>query len=98
MKKKNDDKECFNKLLDLCLICGIKESEFYIKALNNRIKFYQCEIRYLENTKPLFFRRRKLEEHNKLIEECEQNIYNTYKMIEEEFKLIHQIQDKVDNG
>ncbi len=92
-----DDKKLVNKIIDLCLLHEIKESNLYLKMLDNRIKFYQCEINYLEDTKPLFFQKKKLEEHNKKIEEYEQKIFDTYKKIEEEVDFIIEMQNSINS-
>lgn len=86
-----------NKIIDLCLLHEIKESNLYLKMLDNQIKFYQNQINFLEDTKPLFFQKKKLEEHNKKIEEYEQKIFNAYKSIGEEVDLIIEMQNSIDN-
>lgn len=95
MSKKNKDNELLNKVIDLCLIYGIKDSELYLKVLNNKIKFYQDQIRFLEDTKPLFFQKKKLEEHNKKIEEYEQIITNAYLQMNEEVDTILKMQNSI---
>ncbi len=95
MSKKNKDNELLNKVIDLCLIYGIKDSELYLKVLDNKIKFYQSQIRFLEDTKPLFFQKKKLEEHNKKIEEYEQIITNAYLQMNEEVELILKMQNSI---
>lgn len=76
-KEKNIQIE-LNKVINLYLTLEIKESELYLKFLDNQIKVYQSEIIYLENTKPFFFQKKKLEEHNKRIESYEKKIKDTY--------------------
>lgn len=95
MSKKNKDNELLNKVIDLCLIYGIKDSELYLKVLDNKIKFYQSQIRFLEDTKPLFFQKNKLEEHNKKIEEYEQIITNAYLQMNEEVDMIFKMQNSL---
>lgn len=95
MSKKNKDNELLNKVIDLCLIYGIKDSELYLKVLDNKIKFYQSQIRFLEDTKPLFFQKKKLEEHNKKIEAYEQIITDAYIQMNEEVDMILKMQNSI---
>lgn len=92
-----NDKELVNKIIDLCLLHEIEESNLYLKMLDNQIKFYQSQINFLEDTKPFFFQKRKLEEHNKKIEEYEQKIFDTYKKMNEEVDMIFEMQNSIDN-
>lgn len=91
------DKELVNKLIDLFTIYQIQESNLYLKMLDNQIKIQQNHIKYLEDTKPFFFQKKKLEEHNKEIEKCEQKIYETYKKMNDEVDLIFKMQNSIDN-
>lgn len=92
-----NDKELVNKVIDLCLLHEIDESNLYLKMLDNQIKFYQSQISFLEDTKPFFFQKKKLEEHNKKIEEYEQKICDNYKKMNEEVNCIIEIQNSIDN-
>ncbi len=92
-----NDKDLVNKILDFCLKHEIECSNLYLKMLGNQIKIYQTEINYLKNTKPLFFQKKKLKEHNKKIEEYEQKIFNAYNSIGEEVDLIFEMQNSIDN-
>lgn len=91
------DKELINKLIDLFTMYQIEESNLYLKALDNQIKVQQNHIRYLEDTKPFFFQKKKLEEHNKEIEKCEQKIYELYQKMNDEVDLIFKMQNSIDN-
>lgn len=97
MVKTNENNELLNKIIDLNLMYGIKDSELYLKFLDNQIKFYQTEIDILQNTKPFFFQKRKLEEHNKKIERYEQEISNVYKKMNEEAELIIEMQKSLNS-
>lgn len=72
------------EILSIIISCGIEESELYLKMLEHRAKMYRFEIEFLENTKPFFFQKKKLIDHNKSIEECELKLYETYKKINDE--------------
>lgn len=90
------DKELVNKVIDLFTIYQIKESNHYLKILDNQIKFYQNEINFLKDTKPFFFQKKKLEEHNKKIEEYEQEIFNGYKKMNEEVNFIIEMHNSIE--
>lgn len=93
-----EDKELLNKVIDLCMVYGIKESQLYLKFLDNQVKTYQNHRNFLEDTKPFFFQKKKLEEHNKKIEICEQKILETYKKMNEEVDFIIEMQNSIDNN
>jgi len=97
MCKNTKDEELLNKVIDLYLNYEIKDSELYLKFLDNQIKFYQHQIEFLEDTKPLFFQKKKLEEHNKKIAEYEQKIKKDYLKMGEEIDMILNIKNKMNN-
>ena len=97
MKKDNQDKELSNKVIDLCLIQSIKESEIYLNILDNQIKFYTRKIEFLNNNKPLFFQKKKIREHNNKINDYYNKIFNCYVEIEkatDEFSKLFNYDDK----
>lgn len=53
-----NNKELVNKVIDLCLLHEIEETNLYLKMLDNQIKFYQSQINFLEDTKPFFFQKK----------------------------------------
>ena len=93
MVKNSKDKELLNKVIDLCLVYSIKESEMYLNILDNQIKFYTQEIEFLNDNKPLFFQKKKLEEHNKRINECYEKISNCYVEIGKEVDFLIEMRD-----
>jgi 3-methyladenine DNA glycosylase AlkC len=95
MTKKEQENELLNKIINLGLTYSIKNSEFYLKLLENQIDFYKIQIDLLEDTKPLFFQKKKLEEHNKKIAEYEQKIYETYQQMNEEVDLIIKMRESI---
>lgn len=88
MNKKVSDNELTKKLIDLYLLHSIEESNFYISFLGNQLKIYQTHLEYLEDTKPYFFQKKKLEEHNKKIKECKDKINYIYSKMNEEINEI----------
>ena len=93
-KKKNDDNELFEKLLELNIKYAIEDSNINMRIIDNRIKFYQTLINHLEDSKPFFFQKKKLIEYNNKKEEYENKIYELYIQLGEEFELI----DKLSTG
>ena len=68
-KKKNDDNELFEKLLEINIKYAIEDSNINMRMIDNRIKFYQTLINHLEDNKPFFFQKKKLIEYNNKIAE-----------------------------
>lgn len=98
MCKKDEENDLVNKVIDLILSYNIKESELRLEFLNHQVKMYQDEIKYLDNTRPFFFQKKKIQEHNLKLEECENKLFETYKKIEDEFDLIHKMQESINSN
>lgn len=93
-KKKNDNNELFEKLLELNIKYAIEDSNINMRMIDNRIKFYQTLINHLEDNKPFFFQKKKFNEYNNKKEEYENKIAELYTQLGEEFELI----DKLSTG
>lgn len=99
MKKKKEevsDLELTHKVIDLCLMHEIEDSKVFINSINMQIENCRIEIQFLEDTKPFWFQKQKIEEHNKKIEELENRIYKYYEEIGEEVDLIHKMSESID--
>ena len=94
-KKKNENNELLEKLLELNIKYAIEDSNINMKIIDNRIKFYQCLINHLEDNKPFFFQKKKLIEYNNKKEEYENKIYELYIQLSEEYEMIEKLQLKV---
>lgn len=94
-KKKNEDNELFEKLLELNIKYAIKDSNINMRIIDNRIKFYQSLINHLEDNKPFFFQKKKLIEYNNKKEEYENKISELYAQLGEEYEMIEKLQLKV---
>jgi len=92
---KTTDAKVTEKLLDLNLINNIKESNLYINYLNTQIKFYENQIQLLKENKPHIFQRKELKNYNNQIDEYKQKVKANYKKIENEFKSIAKIHEKL---
>ena len=90
-KKKNNDNELFEKLLELNIKYAIEDSNINMRMIDNRIKFYQTLINHLENNKPFFFQKKKLIEYNNKKEEYENKIYELYTQLGEEYEMINKL-------
>ncbi len=98
-KKENIvDENTVNKVVDAVLMYLIKESELHLKFLNNQIKLYQAEMNYLENTRPFFFQKKKNQEYNLRLEECENKMFETYKKMSEETEFIYNTKQAINNN
>ena len=94
-KKKNEDNELFEKLLELNIKYAIEDSNINMRIIDNRIKFYQSLINHLEDNKPFFFQKKKLIEYNNKKEEYENKISELYAQLGEEYEMIDKLQLKV---
>ena len=94
-KKKNEDNELFEKLLELNIKYSIEDSNINMRIIDNRIKFYQSLINHLEDNKPFFFQKKKLIEYNNKKEEYENKISELYAQLGEEYEMIEKLQLKV---
>ena len=90
-KKKNDENELFEKLLELNVKYAIEDSHINMRMIDNRIKFYQTLINHLEDSKPFFFQKKKLIEYNNKKEEYENKISELYTQLGQEFELIEKL-------
>ena len=94
-KKKENDDELFEKLLELNIKYAIEDSNINMRMIDNRIKFYQTLINHLEDNKPFFFQKKKLIEYNNKKEEYNTKINDLYAQLGEEVDLIDKLCSKV---
>lgn len=83
-----DDKKLSEKIIDLCLWYQIEDSHHWLKLIDMQIKNCQMQLHFLEDSKPFWFQKKKLEEHNKQIEELENKILKHYQEMNEEVEMI----------
>lgn len=86
-----DKDKLIEQLLELNIKNSIKDSNTNIRMLGNRIKFYQTLLNNLENNKPLFFQKKKLNEYENKKGEYNTKINELYTEIEKEVYLIEKI-------
>lgn len=93
-KKKDinsDDEKLSNKLIDLFLWYQIEDSHQQLRLIDMQIKACQMELHFLEDSKPFWFQKKKLEEHNKKIEDLENKIFKYYQEMNEDVDLIQKM-------
>lgn len=95
MRKKNEEKDITTKLIDLCIASEINESNQYILLLGKQVDLYQDYLLHLEDTKPFFFQKRKLKEHQEKIDNCQNKITELYKKMEEEIDVVYEMQESL---
>lgn len=95
-EEKQDDL-IIKKLLDLSLLCENENSKNWIRLVSYQIKGYEIQKQHLIDIKPYFFQKKKLEEHNKKIEELDNKILKCLKDIEDEISLMENNYDLISN-
>ena len=90
-----DNQELVEKIIDLCLYYQIEDSHRWLKMINLQIEYCNLQIEFLLDNKPFWFQKKKLEAHNKQIEELENKIVDYYKQIEEEVEMIIKMQQSL---
>ncbi len=91
-RKKDKENELISEIINLYLEDSIKESQLYLKLLDNQVKSYQEKLQLLEMEKPFFFQKKKTEIYNQNIKDCEQKIKDIYLKIGEEIEEIQKTQ------
>lgn len=97
-KDKHDDKDIIEKLLNLSLLYENENSKNWIGLVSHQIEGYELQKQHLIDNKPLFFQKKKLEEHNKKIEELDNKILKCLKDIEEEISLMENNYNMINNS
>ncbi|MDO5569763.1 MAG: hypothetical protein Q4G04_06685 [bacterium] len=77
------DQDAVNKIIDLCLWYQMEDSHRWMEMIDLQIKNCNLQIEFLLDNKPFWFQKKKLDEHNKKIDELENKIADYYKQIEE---------------
>lgn len=90
--KKDNENELISKIIDIYLGESIKESQLYLKLLDNQVKSYQEKLQLLEMDKPFFFQKKKLRIYNQSIKDCERKIKDIYLKIGEEIEELQKTQ------
>lgn len=83
-----DDNSIIKDLIKFQLNHEIEDSESTIRLLNHKVEFYNHRIEMLEQDKPFFFQKKKLEKYNKELEECKNTVKEALILIEQEMDFI----------
>lgn len=75
-------------ILDLCIYQGIEDSKNYLDILYLELKLLKNQIEFLDQDKPFWFQKKKLEIYNKEREELENKLSNYHEKILYELNLI----------
>ena len=75
-------------ILDLCIYQGIEDSKNYLDILYLELKLLKNQIEFLDQDKPFWFQKKKLEIYNKEREELENKLNNYHEKILYELSLI----------
>lgn len=90
--KTNDNDKMLIKLIDFGLVCQIEDSHSHLKMIDLQIKGYKLQLEFLEDNKPFWFQKKKIEEHNNKVEGLKDSILNCYAKFGEEMKMIDKMQ------
>ena len=92
-----EDKILIDKVIDLCLWYQIEDSHRWMDVINLQIKNCQIQLEYLLENKPFWFQKKKLKEHNKQIDELENQIYKYYENLGKEVDMIEKMQNAINS-
>ncbi len=100
MKNKDNNRNKYSleeKIIKLQLKNKLQSSNLYLEHLYTKIKFYQKQLDMLTENKPLIFQKIKLKNYHQKTKEYDDIIKETYKKIDEEFKIIYEINKQIKN-
>ncbi len=72
------------KVIQLSILKNIEYQNQIINSINTRIKFYRTLLNHLEDSKPLFFQKKKLIEYSNKIKEYNDKIDALYIELDDE--------------
>lgn len=93
MSERRNNSNITDKIAHYCTINEIKYSNQVINFINIRIKLYSTLLDHLEDSKPLFFQKRKTIEYNKKVKEYNAKLEDLYNELDEEIMLMGKIYD-----
>lgn len=76
------------KILDLCIYQGIEDSNNYLDILFLQFKLLKNQLKILDQEKPFWFQKKKLDKYYKEREELENKLSNYHEKILYELNLI----------
>lgn len=93
MSEREDNINITHKIAQYCIVNEIKYSNQSISFINTRIKLYSTLLKHLDDSKPLFFQKRKLLDYNKKVKEYNSKLEVLYKELDEEITLMEKTYD-----
>ena len=92
MSNNDNDKKIINKIVDLGLSMITETSGATINYYGYGIEYYRNLIKDLEEHKPLFFQKKKLNDYNVKLKEYNDELSKLYSKMESEIKLINEVE------
>lgn len=75
---KKEDKELFDKVIDVCLLYSAKESEFFMNMINTKIKFLKKQLEWKYDMEPLRIFKKKHKRWEDEIDDLENQLSRAY--------------------
>ena len=92
-----EDEKLSNKILDLCLLYQIEDSNLMIKLISHQIDFCNLKKEYLLDNKPFWFQKEKLKKWKEEIDKIDKNMFKYYEDIGNEINMIDKMKKSLDS-
>lgn len=92
-----DDMELSKKLVDLMLYHSIDECNFFMKMIDNKIKFLNSMLAIEYENEPFKLFKKAHQEWSERVEKLNSDLTECYKKLEEEFQEIQNIHSVINN-
>lgn len=86
-----NNQELDEKILTLCILNEIKNSELDLDIILCQIKLCEIELSHLKDNKPLFFQKEKLIKYNEDIEKVKKRLNKHYSNLFDEVDMIQRL-------
>lgn len=91
----NNNRKLVESLLQFINHHLIEETNFNMKSIEIRLKFYQSLLYDLKDDKPLFFQKKKLIEYNNKLEEYTKKVNDLYIEFNKELKILENFYEQI---
>ena len=92
-----EDEKLSNKILDLCLLYQIEESNLIIKMISHQIDFCNLQKEHLLDNKPFWFQKEKLIKWKKELDEIDNKMFKYYEDVGNEINMIDKMKKSIDS-
>jgi len=82
-----------NKIMEISFECHLDNIKHLIACLEKQIAFYNLQLNHLNNNKPFWFQKRKMEEYNIKVRELQDKISYYYDCILVETSYIDEVKN-----